>query len=477
MGSTWLRGAPAIAVGILVAACELGRDRPTMPVLGDLSVTSDPSGAEIFVDNRSTGSTTPATVPAAAGQRAVRLALAATGPWLFEWTGSVVVPETMQVNLDAALQGGCLWDCPFRIDANRVGCAVTSAADLCSAWGSPSFPGRNAWPTGSGNEYVYSLRPMVGTVVGTDGGGFAGDTVSSFLYQTTWLGRSAVSVQSSSSVSTADYLYWSNPSGSFTNRIWLLGIAVDQTVVQPSDATFPELQDVVYVRFELTNVTGDPRYRHYHPEIPEGGWTYTQLYAGIALDADIGASDDDSGTYLPDSVAFLYDLNFQDAQLAGGYDTKPPLVGIVRVESPQLATRFPFSLWPSGTADWDADYTTLSDDAQGLGYRILTAQLGAGDPLTDCTGAGDEIGFCSDAGDDYRLAMTAGPLELPPGQSAVLVFALVFADPAPGFTSGSPLPPGLPTQTGRDIEAVADSLKTLAGRARAMWPQVSAQVP
>jgi hypothetical protein len=318
---------------------------------------------------------------------------------------------------------------------------------------------------------------MVGAIVGTDGGVFEGDTVSSFLYQVTWRGRSEVSIDGASAVATAANRYWSNPSGSFTDRIWLLGIAVDQQVVQPSAGTFPELQDVVYLRFELSNITDDPRYRHWHPEIPEGGWTYTDLYAGMAMDADIGASGDDSGTYLPDSgLAFLYDLDFQDDELLGGYDVMPPLVGLVRVESPSTQ-RFPFSLWPAGEGDWDGDDRFLNDDALGLGYRILTAQLATGDPIADCTVAGDDIGFCSNAADDYRLALTAGPLDLAPGETAVFVYALVFAEPAGGFTSGTPLPPDPPTQAGRPIEAVADSLAARASRARLLWPPVWAQVP
>ncbi len=480
------RGCPRlVAVALLLAsaaACEFGRKRPTQPVLGSLEVRSDPAGASIFLDGRATGSQTPATIDASVGQRDLRLELD-MGPEFFLWTGQVSVAETALATVDAALIGGCFLDCPFRLDVNRVGCLVTGVGDFCSLWANPRSPGQNAWPAGSGNEYVFGLRLAVAGIVGSDGGAFEGDTVSSFLYQDMWFGRSPVSVATGNGVRGASYRYWSDPTLPQSTRMWLLGIEADQRAIAPDATAFQELQNVLYFRFRLRNVTADPGYRHWHPELPEGGLTYTQLYAGMMMDVDVGNSDDDAGTYLPGSgVAFLYDLDFQDAELVGGYGTMPPLVGLVGVEPPSQAFRFPFTLWRRGQLaegghDWDQDPRTPFDDDLDLGYRLLTAQLRAGDPV-DCTAPDDDVGFCDDAPFDYRLALTAGPVDLPPGDSAVWVYALLFGEPVPGtFTPGTAIPPGLPTVSPRPIEAVADTLAARASRARARWLEVWSRAP
>lgn len=446
-----------------IAGCEFGRERPTMPVLGQLEVRSDPSGATIFLDTRNTGSATPATIDASAGNHTLRLELR-TSSELFVWSGAVTVPETALVVVDAALAGGCFADCPFRV-ANRVECVIVGLGDFCSTVFNPSQPDANEWPVGSGNEYVANLRVQAAGIVDADGGGFAGDTVASLVYQDTWLGRSTVSIATSAADERASFRYWSD-AGPFVSRLLLVGLEVDQRVIAPKNA---ELQNVVYFRFRLHNVTDDSRHRHWHPEIPEGGFTYTGLYAGMALDADIGNPADDVGTYLPDpGVAFIYDLDFRDTGLASGYETMPPLVGLILVEAPPAARR-PFSLWPIGS-DWDKGAGTGDDDYR-FGYRVLSAQLSAGDPIADCPG--DEIGHCSDDPKDYRLSLTAGPLKLAPGDSAVYTLALVFAEPVPGtFTSGTSLPPGEPLTAGRGIEPVADSLVARARRAVALWPNV-----
>ena len=190
----------------------------------------------------------------------------------------------------------------------------------------------------------------------------------------------------------------------------------------------------------------------------------------------MGEPSDDAGTFLPDpGVAFVYDLDFQDAQLGGGFASAPPLVGVVWVEPPATAARRPFSLWRIDD-DWDGPTVGLGDDRPGFGYRVLSAQLAPGDPLPDCTGPGDEVGFCADDPRDYRLSLTAGPLELAPGEEAGFALALVFAEPVPGtFASGTAIRPGIPGQNPA-VAAVADSLVARARRAVARWPDVAQQV-
>jgi hypothetical protein len=371
----------------------------------------------------------------------------------------------MQVDVDAALAGGCSVDCPFQVRTTRAECLIIGFGDFCSTVFNPSLVNLNEWPTGSGNEYVANLRAQVAAIVGPQGDTLAGDTLVSLVYQNTWVGRSPITGTSN----RASLRYWADPLSTAGPQP-LVGLEVEQEVIAPTSA---DLQDVLYFRFRIKNVTDDPRHRHWRPEIPEGGFTFENLYAGMALDADIGVPSDDVGTLVADSFAFIYDPDFQDNALASGYATMPPLVGLVLAETPAGVMRRPFSLWTIAT-DWDNDGAIRGDDDPGFGYRVLTAQLGAGDVLADCGAPGDEIGHCSNTQNDYRLSLTAGPLTLAPGDTATFVAALVYADPVPGeFTSGSPILPGDPTTSRPALEAVADSLVVRARRAVALWPSVA----
>lgn len=455
----------AVVVCAVAVACEFGRDRPTTPILGDVNVTSDPAGALILVNGRSTGEVTPAIVPAPADSPEIRLQLQASATEFFGWLGRVAVPETMQVDVDAALVGGCAANCPFQVRTTRTECLVVGFGDFCSTVFNASLPGTNEWPRDSGNEYVANLRVQVAAIVGADGDTLAGDTLVSLVYQDTWIGRSPIMA----GADQASFRYWADPISALGPQR-LVGLEVEQQVIAPTNA---DLRDVLYFRFRLRNVTDDPRHRHWRPEIPVGGFTFENLYAGMALDADIGAFADDVGTLLADSFAFIYDLDFQDPELVSGYSTMPPLVGLVLAETPPGVQRRPFSLWTSDT-DWDDPAPAGGGPEPGFGYRVLTAQLSPTDPLADCTGPGDDIGHCSDAIADYRLSLTAGPLTLAPGDTAVFAAALVYAEPAPGqFTPGSPIFPGDPTTSRPALEAVADSLLTRARRAVALWPSVA----
>lgn len=465
-------GLPLLLCLLWLGACELERGRITIPVFGQLEVRSDPSGALIVIDGTSTGLVTPARVDRSAARHRLKLQFTSALGEVFEWEDDVVVPETALAVVDAALVGGCRSNCAPRLQTGRVACVITGRGDFCSTVFNPNRPGDSAWPATSVNEYVAGLRLQVGAVIAPDAVAFAGDTVASLVYADTWRGRSPVSVTSGAAGQVAAFRYWSDP-GPTLIRLPLRGIEVGQWVIAPS---LPDLVDVLYFRFRLLNVTADPRFRAWRPEVPEPGLRYEGLYAGMSLDADIGDGDDDVGTTIPDAgVAFLYDLNFRDSTLVSGYPNRPPLVGLVITEAPASAVRRAVSLWRIGE-DWERGPGTADDDLD-LGYRLLTARLQGSDPFIDCSGPGDDVGACSDDPADYRISLAAGPVTLAPGDSAVFALALVFAEPVPGtFVSGSALPPGNPRVPGRSIEAVADSLVARAQRARSLWPQVWTQV-
>ncbi len=195
--------------------------------------------------------------------------------------------------------------------------------------------------------------------------------------------------------------------------------------------------------------------------MPEGGYTVESLYIGFGLDADVGSSQDDLGSFDPElDLSFLYDATFQDAAL-GEDANRPALVGLVTVQPPAGAPERRFTVWPR-EADWDDPLR------HGLGWRLLAGALTGADPLSDHPAG--EIGHTSDDPDDYRVIETHGPLSLAPGESIGLTVALLLARPVPdSFIPGELVPAGDPLNPNRSIINVAADLRALAAQAPELW--------
>ncbi len=439
-----------------ISACSDGRDRPTVPVFGNLTVISDPEGAEIFLDGGALQRTTPTTLnEIAAGSHRLGLRLATANNEVFIWEDTVTVPEESLDTVEAALQGGCRLDCPFVMDPGRVRCRSNSNGDTCAGFvfAQPALE----WPAGSGTSYAAGGRLLVAAILGDDAGLLAGDTLASQLFEIAWVGRRPRTETSTPRRQVMELQYWGT--GNFQGES-LQGLAVTETLVGVDSAV---VEDVLFLHFVVENVSADERYRRLYPWVPEGGFTFTQLYLGFGLDADIGDSEDDVGSFDPNlDLTFLYDADFSDAVL-GTFADKPAMVGLVSVQPPVGATERNLTFWRRSD-DWD------DGNRHGLGWRLLAGRLAAGDPIADHPSP--DIGHAPTQQGDYRLTEAHGPLQLAPGESLTLTVAIVMAEPQAGsFTPGVSVPPGNPFDPARAILSVAADLRDLAAQAPDLWNQ------
>jgi hypothetical protein len=449
---------PSLALAWLVMVlwgCFDDRSRPTVPVLVELTVLSDPDGAEIFLDGDPLGRTTPATLAEVpAGRHRLLLELSAAPTQVFGWADTVTVPEEPVDTIDAALQGGCRFNCPLLVDRGRIRCLFNNYGDTCASVFFDLVPALE-WPGASGADYGAGGRLLVAAVLDDDAGAQAGDTVATQVYEAAWVGRRPVASSSSVRRQMERLEYWAT---SLSDDESLLGLSVSETVVAVDSAG---AEDVLFINLEVHNVSGDERYRYLYPSVPEGGYTFRELYLGFGLDPDVGGADDDVGTFDPDlNLAFVYDADFSDAEL-GDFAERPALVGLVTVEPPAGAMRRTLTLWRV-TDDWDGE------DRQDFAWRLLAGRLQSGDPIGDHPSP--DIGHASNDLADYRVTEAYGPLRLAPGEMIEMTVALVLAEPVAGtFTPGARIPPGDPTDPARTILDVAADLRALAAELPDLW--------
>lgn len=441
---------------MLVASLGPGcsdRSRPTVPVFGDLTVISDPAGAEITIDGIDQGEVTPATlVGVEAGSRLLELVLTPRPEEVFAWSDSVMVPEEELDTVEASLQGGCARDCPFLLDRGQILCRVTGRGDTCAT---VFFEPASAlqWPGSSGGSYGAGGRLLLAGRI--EGGAQAGDTIATQIYDVAWVGRRPVRQLTSGRSQMIEVEYWG---AARYNGESLLGLGIKQTILAVDSAA---VDDVLFVNFVIENISDDERYRQLYPWVPVEGITYESLYVGFGLDADVGVSEDDLGTFDPSlDLSFIYDASFQDSEL-GDYSDRPALVGLVNVEVPDNASERRFTMWRRED-DWD------DGDRHGFGWRILAGRLTAGDPIEDHPAA--EIGHQGSQPHDYRITETAGPIRLEPGASIELTVALLLAEPVAGtYTPGTLVTPGDPTNPNRLILEIAGDLRGLAAIVPDLW--------
>lgn len=453
-------GRRSVSIALLMVVslgCFEERNRPTIPIFGSLAVNSDPQGAEIFLDDRSLGALTPVTLEMVpAGEHLLTLVLGEGTPEVFTFSDSIVVPEEALDSVEAALQGGCLEDCPFVLARGRLECRLTGAGDTCASvfFDQPALE----WPGGSGADYGGGGRLLVAGIIGEDGGQLAGDTLAIPVFERgAWIGRRPVTREVTPRRQELDVEYWAR--SSFAGQ-YLQGLSVLERLISVDSVG---VEDVLLLQFEVVNISDDPLYRALFPWIPEGGYTIRDMYLGYGLDADVGQSDDDLGTVDPElNLAFLYDADFRDSQLPAEFRDRPALVGVATIIPPEGAPGRTLTYWRLSD-DWDE-----GGAAYGFAWRLLSGQLGPDDPLDDHPAA--EIGHHPSMAADYRTIEAWGPLSLAPGESTLLTVALLVAEPVAGtFTPGTHLDPGDPTDPGRQILQVAGDLRALAAQLNEFW--------
>ncbi|HUH13279.1 MAG TPA: hypothetical protein VMK65_09220, partial [Longimicrobiales bacterium] len=225
-------------------------------------------------------------------------------------------------------------------------------------------------------------------------------------------------------------------------------------------------QGSVVVRVTFRNITDRPSY-HTLDHHAVGGITYRDVWVGMAVDADVGASEDDLVTYFPSlDMAVTFDADFRESTFSTDWRERPGLVGLRVLEHP-VGTSVRLNAWPRHL-DWQAEGLRAISSSRGeperTGWRWLSATQTV---LSNHASA--QIGHAPSTPADYRMSAAAGPLTLAPGEAATVTLAVVFAAPEPGtFTSGMAVPAGEPGDLGRQIYHIGSGLRAEAVAAEAL---------
>ena len=410
-------------------------------------VDSDPAGGLILVDGLSTRLRTPDTVAGLGGSHEITVRLD-TQRVSYRYRAEVLPTdpeEVVEVNgpLVVRCQNVPCYQQLFRYRrGNRIRFATNPSGTIFLAEGS----GQGLiWPRDSGNSYASGGMPMFAALIDRVGAGQ--DTVALGVYDTDYLaGRPAPQVDQLTESVRVVQSTWIVP---FTPRLPLStvrGLSITETVIVE-----PDIDDIIGIRLVFRNITDLPIYRTVDPFVPPEGLVYEQAYIGFALDADIGTSTDDLFGYdLERDLVFAYDARFDESSFGGTFARRPGLVGLTALEAPENA-QIVLNGWmrQNFEGDWSAGFSS-----EPVGWQILSgiAPYSPDHPHP-------RIGHMPVVTADARIAVTAGPLTLAPGDSAVIALAVLLAEPVDGtFEPGQIADPGDPLDPDRPMASVAANL-------------------
>ncbi len=431
----------AALIGLAAVACEAEPDAPQLT--GSVYVDSDPVGATIWVDDMAVGGPTPDTVhDVAVGSRVMGVTLDTIG-LRYSYFDQVAVDDDTINSVRWPLFARC-----------AVSSCLTPAAKTYRAAGLAFNVAPNGtlffstegdgivYPQDSGNGYAAAgVAMLAGFLRGLEPA--VGASIYDYWY---YAGRPATRVEQVGGTFELRQENWILPP--FQNQpiaTTARGVSIDHTIT--ADDAEP---GVLFVRLVFRNLTDDSLYLAVDAPLNTApDQTYETAYAALALDIDVGTAGDDYISYVPDQdMAFVYDSDF----LEEGYETladRPALVGVRLLEAP-AGTSAVLSGWPQ---QWD--WTTGSAQEQ-VAWLFLS---GTHEESIIPNHPDAAIGYVPGAPTDVRLVVSAGPFDLAAGDSAIVRFAVVLAEPVQGsYTSGTTVDPGDPFDANRPLLDIAADL-------------------
>lgn len=433
----------ALVLLVALTACREA-DAPLSPVSGNgyLQVSSDPAGATIFIDGQDRHKVTPDTVHGVYGRHTIQVQMDSAGN-RYSYTVQLDLHPDSVVRVDGPLM---LARCTDRCAANdlhtphRMRFGRSASGPLF--YSSTTNRGL-VWPWASGNSYSANGLPVFGAQLGSS-------PVSLGLYDLTYLvGRPFPRTTVGADWFSLRQSFWVLPPTQLMQLATVRGLEVQEEVIGRSSTN-----DVLVLRIVFRNVTHLPSYQATDPFMPPGGMRMNRAYLGFAMDADIGESADDLFSYVPALDALIvYDARFAESGFAQGYNVKPGLLGLRLLDAP-AGTRRILNGWPSIVNGGFTDYWA-GTSGEANGYELLAGRL-AHAPNHSSETMGHLPGSTAA---DYRIAVSAGPVDLAPGDSAAITVAVAIAEPASGtFTTGTVVESGEPTVADRAITRIAAAL-------------------
>ena len=362
--------------------------------------------------------------------------------------------------------------------SRRLYCHVNDFGEFCTGYSDPNFKGLR-WPTDNqntiGDAYVSNAKLLIAAKVGPELTGATGNLMAMGLYLPGDYGpRQRLTVapgDSSRWTATA----WTDLrhkafeafGQSFLDKTDrpkdLYGLEVKSTYYLPANQ-----KDVLFVRFDVTNISNQPAYNLVHPEAPPSGFTTRNIYLTPTVDVSVGVpvlaeTKDDNATLFPDdSLLVGYDQNFLvSSGFSGTTEVQPGMVGLRLISAPAgtIAKGLIAEIGDSLSYSTNA----YEDDA----YKMLAAgREGAPRTAAGCTDYTSAYVCAPETPNDVVMGWSIGPIaQLAPGETTSLTIAILMAYPQPGtFTSGSSVPPQNDqlTSTSRSIYSIAAPLRSLS---------------
>jgi hypothetical protein len=436
--------APLFVAALALAACRESDQVVEPGENARIEVTSDPSGASIFLDGRNTGKLTPDLLRDLIGQHEVLVRIDRDNV-IYGYRASVDVKGDSLHRVHGPLTMRCATEACWgeyrryrEINSLRPSTMPNGALFFYDASEKGLY-----WPVGSVNGYASIGLPLIGALAGTR------DTLALGIYDVSYLaGRPAPQVTTTAERFSLRQAFWLLPPSEviFTLAPTIRGIEVEEELIGTTATN-----DVAFIKLTYRNITNRPSYQAMDPIVPSAGITYNWVYLGFGLDADIGTATDDMITYEPSlDMVYMYDMDFQESMFPPGVNIAPGMVGLRLLQAPAGATARVLNAWP-GSNDWHAG---AGDLGERFGYGVLSGLRSLAPDLP-----GQQIGFAPVNAGDYRMSVTAGPITLEPGASASMTVAVILATPVAGtYSSGTNVNPENPTASGRTIQRIAGAL-------------------
>ena len=362
-----------------------------------------------------------------------------------------------------------------RQGAHRLYCPAGDFGEFCTY--NPAADALGAtWPADNAqtqeNEYIAHAKLLIAARVGGatgppaamslyDAGDYlprlihhADRTDSAYWQSTVWTDARHVPIYPESTPAITDR----------ANVVF--GLQVQQTYFVPDDA-----KDVVFVRFDIKNISDSADWRKLHPDVPVGGQTLYNIWLAPMVDVDVGGIRivgtntiddriDDNGTVFPtDSLVVAYDQEFSAPVMGGGFATRPGLVGVRMLTGPPGAKALIIdeatTLRWRNAAEEAATYAVLAGgrDGTAAGCTNYTEAL-------VCRQTGS-----SEAEHNVIVGWSVGPIaSLAPGETTSLQIAIMIAAPEVGsFASGTSYAP-----MNNDLASTTRTIYNIAGQLRGL---------
>jgi hypothetical protein len=401
------------------------------------------------------------------------------------------------------------------ITVNRVYCGLATTGEVCVDSNNSSTIGGGFWPKGTADQYVFNSGLQIAGIVdpASVGNPWAGDTTGGFFFDpkgTTQHGLQVEPIYNSQNPedlnawpeaafvpqgdAVADLYFpllqgrkiasqgdvwwvsWEGNPAQAAGRSHPLGIAVEQRGMGWNYPTGNE--DILYFTYTFYNVTSlnEADYAGIRPgmrelmiarandfhalnnaafgiDLPDEGYTITDMYAAFGADMDVGdAGDNYSSVQLPFALGNTYTAAF-DQPPGWSFDPgifAPPFfpgvgfVGVKYLSSPSGAGEIQlFSNTINGGVFGDARNTTQL-------WRYLSGNISPAAGDAPCAQGPPQVTrLCyinNSAKADMRFFQSSTALSLAPGEFGTIVVAYIFAAPAAvtSFVPGGDLKPGDP---------------------------------